>query len=223
MSSDVEICNMALSHLGDSATVASIDPPEGSSQAEHCARWYPVARDSLLEMHDWSFSLSRVVLAPVTNIWPEWRYAYARPSNASKIISVLSIDAQSDFTIGYRSTDWCGFGRGGSQTVVETPQDFTCETDADGQEIIYTNMPNAVARFKRDSVDTSRYSSLFRDTLGWYLASFLAGPVLKGDSGIAAAGKMMQAAMGILAQAKMLDAAQQRQQIDHVAPWLAVR
>lgn len=51
MASEVDICNLALARLGDNATVASIDPPEGSAQAEHCARFYAIARDSLLEMH----------------------------------------------------------------------------------------------------------------------------------------------------------------------------
>ena len=48
MPSEVDICNLALGHLGDSATVATIDPPEGSAQAEHCARFYPIARDARL-------------------------------------------------------------------------------------------------------------------------------------------------------------------------------
>ena len=59
MASEVDICNLALSHLGDTATIASLDPPEGSAQAEHCARFYPIARDSLLEMHAWGFATSR--------------------------------------------------------------------------------------------------------------------------------------------------------------------
>ena len=63
MASEVDICNLALSHLGDNATVASIDPPEGSAQAEHCSRFYPIARDTLLEMHNWNFSTRRAVLA----------------------------------------------------------------------------------------------------------------------------------------------------------------
>ena len=37
-----------LGHIGDAATVSSINPPEGSAQAEHCARFYPIARDALL-------------------------------------------------------------------------------------------------------------------------------------------------------------------------------
>ena len=63
MASEVEICNLALSHLGDTATVASSDPPEGSAQAEHCARFYPIARDALLEMQNWKFATRRATLA----------------------------------------------------------------------------------------------------------------------------------------------------------------
>lgn len=59
MPSAVTICNLALAHLGDSATVSSIDPPEGSAQAEHCARFYPVALGLLLEAHPWNFATKR--------------------------------------------------------------------------------------------------------------------------------------------------------------------
>ena len=89
MSSVVDLCNLALSRLGDSATVASIDPPEGSSQAEHCSRFYPIARDSLLEMHDWKFATRRAPLSELTVDSFNWAHAYAEPNGALRIISVL--------------------------------------------------------------------------------------------------------------------------------------
>ena len=46
MFSVVEICNLALSHLGDRATVVSIDPPEGSAQAEHCKTYWPLCDEA---------------------------------------------------------------------------------------------------------------------------------------------------------------------------------
>ena len=46
MATEVDICNLALAHLGDDATIASIKPPEGSAQAEKSARFYPIARDT---------------------------------------------------------------------------------------------------------------------------------------------------------------------------------
>ena len=36
MASAIDICNLSLSHLGESPDIASIDPPEGSSYAKHC-------------------------------------------------------------------------------------------------------------------------------------------------------------------------------------------
>lgn len=225
MASEVEICCLALAHLGDSATVASIDPPEGSSQAEHCARFYPIARDELLEMHDWSFATLRVALAQVANSWPEWTYAYARPSDALKIIAVLDANAPADYSGAYPLPSWpsCYGGLNINQIGVYTPQTFACETDSSGNEIIFTNQVNAVARYKRGVTDTSKFSALFTSTLARLLASYLAGPILKGDSGIAQGKAQMAIAMGMLPQAKLADGAQQRQDTAHSVPWLAGR
>ena len=90
MASIVEICNLALARLGDEATVASIDPPEGSAQAEHCQRFYPIARDVLLETHDWSFATTRARLSLLADAdtW-EWQYAYAEPANTIRVLSIL--------------------------------------------------------------------------------------------------------------------------------------
>ena len=98
MASVVDICNLALAHLGDNATIASIDPPEGSAQAEHCQRFYPIARDTLLEMHSWSFATKRAYGAEVENTWPMWEYAYAMPGDASDIIAILPPEAKDDYS-----------------------------------------------------------------------------------------------------------------------------
>jgi hypothetical protein len=96
MASEIDICNLALSHLGDNATVASIDPPEGSAQAEHCARFYPMARDALLELHHWKFATRRANLALLNAESWSWSYAYAAPSLTLKLLAVLPAGASSD-------------------------------------------------------------------------------------------------------------------------------
>ena len=40
MASDVDICNMALSHLGARAQISAIVPPDGSVEAGYCARFH---------------------------------------------------------------------------------------------------------------------------------------------------------------------------------------
>lgn len=221
MSSEVEICNLALSHLGDSATVASINPPEGSAQAEHCQRWYPVARDAVLELHDWGFATVRATLAELTNNWAQWQHTYAQPADCLKMLEILDPTATNDFSVAFPVN--CYETASASRGASYTPQPFTTESDAAGNKIILTNQPGAIARYTRFITDTSKFSPLFRDTLAWYLAHYLAGPVLKGETGIAAGKAALQMAMGLLPQAKIASAQQQRQDLAHSVPWLAGR
>ena len=89
--SEVTICNLALGHLGDTATVASIKPPDASVQAQLCARFYPMARNALLEMASWGFATRRVKLAEVA-LPAEvgtWLHAYAAPNAMVNALAVL--------------------------------------------------------------------------------------------------------------------------------------
>lgn len=195
MASEVDIANLALSHLGDSATVSSIDPPEGSAQAEHCWRFYPLARDALLEMHQWGFSTKRGALAQLTNPTTEWAYCYAQPNDLLDVISVLDPQATDDSSVGIPiMTQW-------SETPmmnagVYTPQPFVLESAIDGSDVVYTNQPNAVMRYTARVTDTSKFSPLFVQCLSWSLASMLAGPVIKGDAGMTAAARCNVIAFG---------------------------
>jgi hypothetical protein len=182
VASETDICNLALAHLGDSATVSSIDPPEGSAQAEHCARFYPIARDALLEMHDWGFATKRAILAQLSNPSSQWAYCYAQPSDLVNTISVLDRYATDDTSVGMSyPTAWgeAPMTNGG----VYTPQAFQLETADDGTDILYTNQANALLRYVARVTDTTRFSPLFIQTLSWSLAAMLAGPVIKGEAG----------------------------------------
>lgn len=219
MSSDVEICNLALAHLGDNATVASIDPPEGSAQAEHCARWYPIARDSLLEMQEWNFATTRALLAELVNPFPQWQHAYARPADCLKVLAVLPSDARGDLAESF-PRDRFFYGAVPDLLTVYAPQDFVTEIDAGtGNQIILTNQANAMVRYMRSVTDTSKFSPLFRDALGWYLASYLAGPVLKGETGMNIGQAMMKAALGMLGNAAVSSANQQAREQRQAFPW----
>lgn len=219
MSSDVEICNLALAHLGDSATVASINPPEGSAQAEHCQRWYPIARDSLLELGEWNFATTRALLAELVNPFPQWQHAYAPPLDCLKVLAILPADATSDAVLGFPSMGYTDAVTS-AQMAAYTSRDFTCETDATtGNGIILTNQANALARYTRSITDTSKFSPLFRDALAWYLASYLAGPVLKNETGIKVGVAMKQQALSLLASAAVSSANQQQRRHQQAYPW----
>lgn len=201
MASEVDICNLALAHLGDSATVASIDPPEGSAQAEHCQRFYPIARDSLLEMHNWKFATRRVRLALLdTDSW-NWAYAYAEPADAMKIVSILPPGA----------------------TPIEPTADYETMSNSDGDALILTDLEEATALYAAEITDTTKFSPLFITTLSWHLASMLAGPVIKGDVGAAEAKRCQQMMAQYLAQARVSDANQRKVEVDHMPNWIGSR
>jgi hypothetical protein len=212
MASEVDICNLALSYLGDEATVASIDPPEGSPQAGYCARFYPIARDAMLELHTWAFTLRRVRLALLPNDWPMWAYAYGVPSDALRLLAVLPPDATSDYTVSAT--------RGDSSAE---PQAYSLETDDTGRKVILTNQPNAVLRYAVAARDTTQFPPLFVLALSWHLASMLAGPMLKGDVGAAEAKRCAGMMQAYLSRATVTDANQRSISPAATAPWIAGR
>lgn len=84
MASQLEITNMALSHIGARDRVASL--VENSQEAVSASLWYGLSRQMSLEAYDWNFARKRVALtedaaAPPTGEWG-WRFVY--PSDCLK-------------------------------------------------------------------------------------------------------------------------------------------
>ena len=214
-----------LSHLGDDATVSNLNPPEGSSEAEHCATFFPIARDSLLEMHNWRFATRRVSLALTT--LPDgagWQYAYLAPANFIQVFAVIPPDAQNDYSVPFVGMEQYGFCLrefiSGAEYIT---QDYAMETDANGNDIILTNCPDAVGRYIIRVTDTTKFSPLFNDTLGWYGASMLAGPIIKGDVGAAEGKRCLQLAMAFLGRAAQSDSRNQQITPKQNVPWIGNR
>jgi hypothetical protein len=221
MASDVDIANLALSHLGDDASVSSLDPPEGSAQAEHCARFLPIARDALLEMHAWGFATRRANnLAQLASTTPAWRYAYALPAGALKVWGVTAADATDDL---YGSGHSVGLGGALTSGVGYSQVEFETETLPNGDVILLTNEPLASARISVRITDPTKFTPLFVDALAWKLASHLAGPVLKGDAARDATRAAEAMVMLTLGKAEASDAQQQRRRNDPVTPWIVGR
>lgn len=222
MASEIDICNIALGHLGDTATVASIDPPEGSAQAEHCARFYPVARDALLEMHSWGFATKRAKLALLQSGWPEWDYCYAQPSDALNLLAVIPPLATDDYSQAVRLSNAYGAGPVLVSSTVGNyvPQPFSAEILDDETEVIFTDQEEAVLRYTARVTDTTKFSPLFTNCLTWFLASMLAGPVIKGDAGAAEAKRCMQMMQYWFGKATESDANQRKVDPEHLVPWI---
>lgn len=233
MASEVDICNLALSHLGDVANLQAISPPDGSAQADHCARWYPIARDDLLERHDWAWATKRIALAQLSNPITEWLYCYAQPNDLLSPIAIMDPTATDDASVALRMPSLAGFGYSNPVNAggVYTPQEYTLESAADGTDIVYTNQQNAIMRYIARVTDTSKFSTVFLQTLAASLASMLAGPVLKGEAGEAAAARWQGIAFGrdgksgLLGRAVAVDANDKKTNVmqRHSVSWMAAR
>lgn len=157
MATVVDICNMALSYLGDQGTVSSIDPPEGSAQADHCARFYPIALNRILTETAWSFATKREELAELKVPPTGAAYAYAYPSNC---VNVLSVYDEDDREI-YR---------------------FRIERSSQALAII-TDVPASWIKFTTTETPAELFPMDFVDALSHLLAAKLAGAMITGSTG----------------------------------------
>lgn len=206
MLSVVNICNLALARLGDAATVASIDPPEGSAQAEHCARFYPLARDVLLALHPWGFAQRRERGTLLASGDHTWTHKYAYPNDALAVSAVLPAHAQDEVEAGGRAV----------------PQEFRLSREG-GALVILTDTPDALIRYTARSPDPALFPPAFTDALAWKLAGYLAGALYKGEAGMAEAKRCEEMFAHYAAQAREQDTRQRRMTVDHAVPWLEGR
>jgi hypothetical protein len=198
MASVVDICNLALAHLGDEATVSSISPSDGSAQADHCVRFYPIARDVLLELHDWNFARRRTAMAETANTPPDvWAYEYAMPANVIRVRAVLDESGDED-----------------------KPRRFLQGTDANGAKVIWTNEPSATLLYTHAITDTTKFSGLFVNALSYLLASYLAGPITKSVATKEGMYKMFKLELG---NAAMSSANANKNPATHNVDWVSQR
>ena len=180
--SDVQICNLALSHIGARSTISSLN--EQSAEAQQCKAWYDIVRKDILQRHNWSFARRRLTMALIEqNPAPEWRYRYALPHDWIAV-RYLEHPAGAD-------ADALPFDLEASLSGAE----MTLLTNADAAKAIYTF----------DQTYTNMFSDKFRITLSWGLAAVLAVPIT-GDE--RRAQYAQQIYMTVLEQAMGSDAGQ---------------
>lgn len=155
MSSDIEICNLALSRVAVTKSIVSFT--ERSKEAEQCRVFYAPLRDLVLQAFPWPFAESIVALADIGSPANGWAYRYRYPSDCLKVREIvepgqrrpLSADMQIPFKIGF---------------------------DAGGR-VIHTDQPEASCRFTFRVEDSTFFDPQFADVLAWRLAMDLALPL----------------------------------------------
>lgn len=203
MTTQVDICNMALAKLGDEAVVSSVTPPYQSMQAQYCALFYPQALQVLLTKHDWAFATVTAALTSAASTNPLWLFQYALPAD---FLRMVGMRLQPVLPVAY------GFPQ---QIVAALDQVIEFDVQAG---VLFCNTDQAILVYLSNLLESeSLFPALFVEALSWLLASMLAGPLLKGDNGAAAAQRLTLMFQQALKAAVEMDCLN-TQQREHYVP-----
>lgn len=152
--SSVKIANLALSHIGNSATIQSFT--ESSTEASVCNLWYDFARIQVLESSDWNFARKQALLAEHADAVPDnWAYRYQRPSDCIAIRKIVNP---------------------GGETLDAVP--YRIENSLDGEtETILTNVTTASLDYTFDVTTVTLFSATFITGLSYLIAHYIAMPL----------------------------------------------
>ena len=160
MISDITICNLALSHLGQ-APIVSLG--EANESARQLSRIYDLTRDTVLRAKDWRFASVKALLVEVADqAIPGWAYIYAYPVKCLCIRKVF-YDAES-----------------------QDPAPIEFETlfiPAINQKAIATNFDDAYIAYTYQVTDPALFDMSFVMAFSFLLAAQVGKP-LTGDDNI---------------------------------------
>ena len=154
--SDVQIANLAISHLGSGKQILSFD--EKSNEARACKQYYELIRDSTLRGFPWPFATKIEVLNLIEeNPSGEWRYSYQYPVDALYARRILS-----------------GFRQDNRESripfkIFNSATGKRLYTDKQDAELEYTLRIDSASQFESDFV------MAFSLRLGFYIAPQIVG------------------------------------------------
>lgn len=155
--SEVQICNLALAHVGISQAIASLEST--SNDALQCRLQYGVCRDLMLRDFAWPFArkfraLDLVDTADGSQDWTDqWTYAYRYPVDAVRIL---------------------GFLVGNRIDPITRPMELGDDTQG---QLIYCDEASARVAYVSHVTNPARFPADFVEALAWKIASRLALPL----------------------------------------------
>lgn len=159
MPSDTEIANIAISNLGTGKDIANLTT-EDSEEANAVRRFFNTSRGEVLRDFPWPFATEFRALGLITeDPTDEWRYSYGYPSDALRLIRILS-----------------GIRNDSRQSMAS----YKIVHGSSGKEI-YTDQEDAEAEVTLQVTDTQRYPSDFVMALSYKLAYRIAPRLTRGD------------------------------------------
>jgi hypothetical protein len=151
MTSQVDICNMAIGHVREDAVIQAID--EGTPASDACQTFYETIRRAMLRDHPFNFAKSYRTLSPTGTPPAPWLYRYSYPSDCLRAIEIVNPAGRSAPAI-----------------------DFEIYQDG-GTTYIATDQEDAVLKYTSNVTDPNRFDPSFTATFAWILAYHVAGPI----------------------------------------------
>lgn len=236
MASQVDICNRALLSIGARATVSSINPSDGSTQANACAILFTPTFEALARSAQWNclrkqVTLSLLAAAPGTPENPNgttmanpptpWLYEYSYPADCLRMSSIVpSLPFATGANVPMTTSNNCAptnLNFGGQilfQVQYNTDSSgnpiITILTDQTQAQAIYTvNQPNPV-------IWDSQFQAAMVASLAAYLVPALSLNLKLSQMAAGTAQKLIEAA-------RITDGNEGVTIMDHVPDWIRAR
>jgi len=178
MASEVETCNMALSHIR-AGSINSLT--EGSLPAQQCKLWYPIIRNRMLKESAWGFNRKIRALSLVTTEIFNWAYAWQYPTDCLKINRLVGAHeelANADADVVSRLLD--------SQLLPlkDMRTQISYEVfNFDDNKTIGTNEADLRIDYAAKITDPNLFTDDFNIAFSYLLASVLAIPIVGAETG----------------------------------------
>lgn len=196
MSSVLQICNLALGHIGVKS-IMSVD--EASENARKCKLFYEPLRDTVLRGHSWNFATAYEQLAVLDESIPGWGLLYSEPARCLSIRKIISE----------------------SSLVSPVAVDHKLILSPDSKvKAVATNLENAWAEFTYQVTDPTLFDAQFVEALSYRLGAALAQP-LAGN--IQMGQGLLQMSVTIMDSAKLSNSREGSQQKPNYSSTLAAR
>lgn len=230
----VTIVNLALAQIGAQASVSSINPSDGSAEANAAGLLYDSLIDNLMRAAHWNFTRAQITLTLVkaASGTPEnpsgslaqplkpWRYAYAYPGDCLKarylqavtdsgVGAVPMMSNLVDASITYTSPGAINFSVGLDTDATNVDAKFIM-TNAGSAELIYT----------RRVADPNLWDPNFRMAATSYLGAWLINALARNQRGFET---QMKLAMQIVNDARVTDGNEGITRQDHLPDWIQAR
>lgn len=209
----VDVCNAALSKLGQDIAIASLS--EQSKAARAFNRAYERVRDYVLADFVWPFAVKSVALAPDAQTALGWQFRYAYPDDCLNALSVCT-----EAGVRVATSAVCN-GYDGQASALDGSYDFDVVHGEQSTGIV-TDLEAAYLIYSSRVEDIGRYSPHFIEALSCRLALDVA-PVIALEVGIKMGNLLEQKYLAAKSRAAVQAFNESRDTVQPVTPSIAAR